>query len=65
MKQGGETAANAELDKVKKDLEKAEKEVAEGVLERERCQAQLEMLVQELEKKQVFTTLMRIFFPSV
>ena len=54
MKEGGETAANAELDKVKKDLEKAEKEVAEGVLERERCQAQLEMLVQELEKKQVW-----------
>ena len=27
MKEGGETAANAELDKVKKDLEKAEKEV--------------------------------------
>ena len=38
---------------MKVDLEKAQKEVAEGAVERERFQAQLEMLVQELEKKQV------------
>ena len=53
QKMGGEQAANAEMDKVKKDLEKAQKEVKEGAVERERFQAQLEMLVQELEQKQV------------
>lgn len=57
MKEGGDIAANAELDKVKKDLENKEKEVAEGVVERERVHAQLEMLVQELEKKQVCTSI--------
>jgi len=41
---------------MKVDLEKAQKEVAEGAVERERFQAQLEMLVQELEKKQVNQT---------
>ena len=38
---------------MKKDLEKAQKEVKEGAIERERFQQQLEMLVQELEQKQV------------
>ena len=42
-----------EMDKLKKDLEKSQKEVKEGAVERERYQAQLEMLVQELEQKQV------------
>jgi chromosome segregation ATPase len=46
-------AANAEADKLKKDLEKAQKEIKEGAVERERFQAQLEMLVTELEQKQV------------
>ena len=53
QKKGGEEASNAELDKVKKDLEKAQKELQEGAVEKERFQAQLEMLVQELEQKQV------------
>lgn len=67
MKKGGDAAANAEVDKIKKDLEKsntelekvrkelekAQQELKEGSVERERFQAQLEMLVQELEQKQV------------
>ena len=53
QKKGGEDASTAELDKVKKDLEKAQKELQEGAVEKERFQAQLEMLVQELEQKQV------------
>merc|ERR1711974_212563 len=36
-----------------KDLEKAQKELQEGAVEKERFQAQLEMLVQELEQKQM------------
>ena len=53
MRKGGTEAANAEVEKLRRDLEKAQKEVKEGDIERERFQAQLEMLVQELEKKQV------------
>ena len=53
MRKGGADAANAEAEKLRRDLEKAQKEVKEGDIERERFQAQLEMLVQELEKKQV------------
>ena len=67
MKKGGDAAANAEIEKIKKDLmksntelervkkelEKAQQELKEGSVERERFQAQLEMLVQELEQKQV------------
>jgi hypothetical protein len=41
------------VEKLRRDLEKAQKEVKEGDIEKERFQAQLEMLVQELEKKQV------------
>ena len=40
-------------EKMVKELEKAQKEVKEGAIERERFQQQLEMLVQELEQKQV------------
>ena len=43
----------ADMEKVKKDLEKAQKEVQEAAIEKERFQSQLEMLVQELEQKQV------------
>ena len=57
QKKGGEEASNAELNKVKKDLEKAQKELQEGAVEKERFQAQLEMLVQELEQKQVILTI--------
>ena len=57
QKKGGEEASNAELNKVKKDLEKAQKELQEGAVEKERFQAQLEMLVQELEQKQVILAL--------
>jgi chromosome segregation ATPase len=53
MRKGGTEAANAEVEKLRRDLEKAQKDVKEGDIERERFQAQLEMLVQELEKKQV------------
>ena len=70
MKKGGDAAANAEIEKIKKDLtksntelervkkelEKAQQELKEGSVERERFQAQLEMLVQELEQKQVRTS---------
>ena len=51
--QSNNKTPNEEVDKIKKDLEKAQKEVKEGAVERERFQAQLEMLVQELEQKQV------------
>ena len=57
QKKGGEEASNAELNKVKKDLEKAQRELQEGAVEKERFQAQLEMLVQELEQKQVILAL--------
>ena len=57
QKKGGEEASNAELNKVKKDLEKAQKELQEGAVEKERFQAQLEMLVQELEQKQVILSI--------
>ena len=57
QKKGGEEASNAELNKVKKDLGKAQKELQEGAVEKERFQAQLEMLVQELEQKQVIPAL--------
>merc|ERR1719410_2275078 len=67
MKKGGDAVANAEVEKIKKDLEKsntelekvrkelekAQQELKEGSVERERFQAQLEMLVQELEQKQM------------
>ena len=67
MKKGGDAAVNAEIEKIKKDLEKsntelekvrkdldkAQQELKEGAVEKERFQAQLEMLVQELEQKQV------------
>ena len=53
MRKGSTEAANAEMEKLRRDLEKAQKDVKEGDIERERFQAQLEMLVQELEKKQV------------
>ena len=72
MKKGGDSAANAEIEKIKKDLdksntelervkrelEKAQQELKEGSVERERFQAQLEMLVQELEQKQVRTEIL-------
>merc|ERR1712077_55462 len=42
-----------DVEKIRKELEKAQKEVKEGAVERERFQSQLEMLVQELEQKQM------------
>ena len=78
MKKGGDAAANAEvekikkdleksnneLDKVRKELEKAQQELKEGSVERERFQAQLEMLVQELEQKQVKMLIIFLIFSS-
>ena len=43
----------AEVDALNKELQKAKQEVKEAAVERERFQSQLEMLVQELEQKQV------------
>lgn len=42
-----------ELQRLRKELEKAQGEVKNCATEKERLQAQLEMLVQELEKNQV------------
>merc|ERR1712154_110630 len=42
-----------DVEKIRKELEKAQKEVKEGAVERERCQSQLEILIQELEQKQM------------
>lgn len=46
-------AAGEQLEKLNKELQKAHKDLQEAAVERERFQAQLEMLVQELEQKQV------------
>lgn len=46
-----------ELQRLRKELEKAQGEVKNCATEKERLQAQLEMLVQELEKNQVFNKL--------
>ena len=46
-------AAPEHLEKLNKELQKAHKDLQEAAVERERFQAQLEMLVQELEQKQV------------
>ena len=46
-------AAAEEVDRLTKDLAKAKDELKESAIEKERCQSQLEMLVQELEQKQV------------
>ena len=56
IKKGGEStnASNsAENEALNKELQKAKQEVKEAAVERERFQSQLEMLVQELEQKQV------------
>ena len=42
-----------DFEKLNKELSKAQTEVKEAAVERERFQSQLEMLVQELEQKQV------------
>jgi hypothetical protein len=42
-----------DTEKLSKDLAKAQAELKEAAVEKERFQAQLEMLVQELEQKQV------------
>ncbi len=52
IKKGG-GAMPPDVEKLDTDLQKAKKEVQEAAVERERFQAQLEMLVQELEQKQV------------
>ena len=49
----GGGAAAEEVDRLTKDLAKAKDELKESAIEKERCQSQLEMLVQELEQKQV------------
>ena len=50
-KGGGDLPPDVEA--LNKELSKAQKEVKEAAVERERFQSQLEMLVQELEQKQV------------
>ena len=56
LKKGGGAGAGMppDVDKLKQDLQKSKKEVQEAAVERERFQSQLEMLVQELEQKQVW-----------
>ena len=56
IKKGGGDSSGpppAEVEALNKDLQKAKQEVKEAAVERERFQSQLEMLVQELEQKQV------------
>lgn len=50
-----------EVGRLKKELEKAQGELKNGATEKERLQNQLELLVQELEKNQVFG-LLRFFW---
>ena len=52
-KGGGSGALPPEVEALNKELSKAKQEVKEAAVERERFQSQLEMLVQELEQKQV------------
>ena len=46
-------AAAEEVGRLTKDLATAKDELKESAIEKERCQSQLEMLVRELEQKQV------------
>lgn len=46
-------SSGPEVERMSKELQKAQKDLQEAAVERERFQAQLEMLVQELEQKQV------------
>ena len=48
------TTSNAEVEAMNKELVKAKQEIQEAAIEKERFQSQLEMLVQELEQKQVY-----------
>ena len=48
------TTSNAEVEAMNKELIKAKQENQEAAIEKERFQSQLEMLVQELEQKQVY-----------
>ena len=68
IKKGGDStnASNsAENEALNKELQKAKQEVKEAAVERERFQSQLEMLVQELEQKQVGYCLKNPFFQSL
>ena len=69
IKKGGDlestNASNsAENEALNKELQKAKQEVKEAAVERERFQSQLEMLVQELEQKQVGFFVWKILFFS-
>merc|ERR1711976_229253 len=44
---------SAEVETLNKELTKAKEEIKEAAIEKERFQSQLEMLVQELEQKQI------------
>ena len=50
---GKQTAPSPDVEALNKKLSKAEMEIQEAAIEKERFQSQLEMLVQELEQKQV------------
>ena len=54
-KAGGTGDLPPDVEALNKELSKAKQEVKEAAVERERFQSQLEMLVQELEQKQVST----------
>ena len=56
IKKGGDSSSPADVEALNKELQKAKQEVKEAAVERERFQSQLEMLVQELEQKQVGET---------
>merc|ERR1711997_1280838 len=53
IKKGGDSSSPADVEALNKELQKAKQEVKEAAVERERFQSQLEMLVQELEQKQI------------
>merc|ERR1712173_283191 len=50
---GKQTAPGPDVEALNKKLSKAEMEIQEAAIEKERFQSQLEMLVQELEQKQI------------
>ena len=62
-KGGGDLPPDVEA--LNKELNKAQIEVKEAAVERERFQSQLEMLVQELEQKQVSFRSVTLIFPSL
>ena len=56
----GSKSTNADVEALNKELIKAKQENQEAAIEKERFQSQLEMLVQELEQKQVYNLIINL-----